>query len=822
MAGGDLATLRAQTLAEILVLSAEGAPMPVLPPGPGIAHLTLDLGKFSADLAFQKETCDTLQTFAPDLLINGDPGRHPAWDLMAEAAGAMVAVAWQAPVRDLDSQVAQWLDRSYTRILPKGAPLLPALGLDPVPESVIYEGPMKLNLGCGLDHMPGWVNVDKFPASSPDVVHDLECFPWPFADGAAEEVLLKHVMEHLGRDSDTFLGIMKELYRVCAPGAQVRIVVPHPRHQDFLQDPTHVRPVLPETFQHFSLAVNDVWGRLGLPGTPLAKYLSLDFEGVSTTLQLDPLWEQAFREGRVTREGLDEAMRERNNVVQSTEILLRAVKPFGGKVPVRWEGAFFTYHSLAHVNRQLCLEIQRGGQVDLSILPTESVSFGVAESPYAALGGAVHFPLVKAAVHVRHQWPPVFDPPVQGAWVMIQPWEFGGIPSEWVEPMRDQLDEIWVPSTWVRDCYVASGIPADRVLVVPNGVDTEVFRPEGGRYPLATGKSFKFLFLGGTILRKGIDLLLAAYLRAFRAADDVCLVIKGQGGEIYQGSELSGMLERIRQEDPQAPEIEYIVESIDEGRVADLYRACDVFVMPYRGEGFGLPIAEAMASGLPVIVTARGAADDFVKEEWAWLIPSERTSLKMVDGYHPSQAGFWLEEPDLAVLAGHLRHAFEHPGEGRTKGRNARAFATANLGWQGPAALVAERLRALASVRPRRESPPEKNQGSEAFLLTVDWSNPLWVEVLLSYVQAFTPGEPVALVLPWASQETSLEAAQAQVLGILQGAGWTTFPDVILVDRPGELPGILAKFTSVQDIAEGLQGAYGTRLDQARRLLAQN
>lgn len=188
----------------------------------------------------------------------------------------------------------------------------------------------RLNLGCGGHHLPGWCNVDKFAAAKPDLVMDLEQLPWPLPDDAADEVLLRHVLEHVGRDSDTFLGIMRELYRVCAPGASVRIVVPHPRHQDFLQDPTHVRPILPESFLHWSLAVNREWQAKGMPGTPLARYLGVDFAIVAVTMRLDPHWQRWLDADPSRRAELDFVMRTHNNVVQECEIVLRAEKPFAG------------------------------------------------------------------------------------------------------------------------------------------------------------------------------------------------------------------------------------------------------------------------------------------------------------------------------------------------------------------------------------------------------------------------------------------------------------------------------------------------------------
>jgi predicted SAM-dependent methyltransferase len=90
---------------------------------------------------------------------------------------------------------------------------------------------MKLNLGCGHNRLQGWTNVDMFQECSPDVVVDLESLPWPWADASVERVLFNHSLEHLGQDSRTFLGMMKELYRVCQDGAEIEINVPHPRHE---------------------------------------------------------------------------------------------------------------------------------------------------------------------------------------------------------------------------------------------------------------------------------------------------------------------------------------------------------------------------------------------------------------------------------------------------------------------------------------------------------------------------------------------------------------------------------------------------------------
>jgi SAM-dependent methyltransferase len=105
-----------------------------------------------------------------------------------------------------------------------------------------------LNLGCGRVRIAEAVNVDVTSDTNPDVVHDLNRRPWPFAANQFRVIHANDVIEHL---EDT-VGTMEEIYRICVPGAVVNIIVPHFSSAGAYTDPTHRRYFGAFTFDYFA------------------------------------------------------------------------------------------------------------------------------------------------------------------------------------------------------------------------------------------------------------------------------------------------------------------------------------------------------------------------------------------------------------------------------------------------------------------------------------------------------------------------------------------------------------------------------------------
>jgi SAM-dependent methyltransferase len=132
-----------------------------------------------------------------------------------------------------------------------------------------------LDIGCGINKIPGAVGMDVNPFTAADIVHDLDDLPYPFADDQFDEVVGRHVIEHV-RDP---MAVMSELHRITRPGGLIKLVAPHWTNPDFATDLTHRNHLNSYSFR------NMVIGREVFPF-----YTEARFRQRSTRVTLLNLW----------------------------------------------------------------------------------------------------------------------------------------------------------------------------------------------------------------------------------------------------------------------------------------------------------------------------------------------------------------------------------------------------------------------------------------------------------------------------------------------------------------------------------------------------
>ncbi len=181
-----------------------------------------------------------------------------------------------------------------------------------------------MNLGCGNNKYDGYLNVDKF--GEPDIKWDLEKFPWPWEDNSVDEIRIIHVLEHLGKDTETYFNIFKEIYRISVDKALLYIVVPHFRHDFFFNDTTHIRVFTPESFQLFSKTFNYECEKKRFSNSPLGLYLNIDIELIGTNIKPGEAWFKMHPNKEVNVSLLLEKSKIYNNLIEEFQMKLKIKK----------------------------------------------------------------------------------------------------------------------------------------------------------------------------------------------------------------------------------------------------------------------------------------------------------------------------------------------------------------------------------------------------------------------------------------------------------------------------------------------------------------
>ena len=109
-------------------------------------------------------------------------------------------------------------------------------------------------------------------------------------------------------------------------GSIIDIVVPHPRNDDFISDPTHIRPITDILLSLYDKELNLRWTKDGAANSPLALIHNVNFKIIKKTLFLEKDYEKKFNAGTITREELDKDIKLYNNVVKQNHFTLKVIK----------------------------------------------------------------------------------------------------------------------------------------------------------------------------------------------------------------------------------------------------------------------------------------------------------------------------------------------------------------------------------------------------------------------------------------------------------------------------------------------------------------
>lgn len=279
--------------------------------------------------------------------------------------------------------------------------------------------------------------------------------------------------------------------------------------------------------------------------------------------------------------------------------------------------------------------------------------------------------------------------------------EFGLDPAKLmptgVSPADFTRGRHWVvtPSLWSKTKLHRAGLDISRVVVVPHGVDASLFYPLVDedravvRGQLSVGPDdFVFLNIGGAFWNKGGDLLLRAFAELRLEYSHIKLLIKDN--RMLYGRSIDDTLADLGNRFPvllsekTRSSIVTLPGSNGIEQMRWIYSAADLYVSPYRAEGFNLPVLESLACGTPVLVTGGGATDDFFLEGWCERILSSLTSPEQIGGM---VRGDFLE-PDFEDLKERMRSAILRGAKKEGRDENARIAHVQAWNWSRPAQML--------------------------------------------------------------------------------------------------------------------------------------
>lgn len=416
-----------------------------------------------------------------------------------------------------------------------------------------------------------------------------------------------------------------------------------------------------------ALAGGDLWSRMLAErrGYHLPRDLTLHHreQDVASHDDRQAAWELLRRDwGDITHRTNETRRRMRQR--QGNVVPFNAETWNASRRELLFQAQFKDTGSFGIVTRALTQALQDEG-VGVTLGPLRE---GTYSPEHAALTGRVE---PQDRISLVYDWRSGAAGPRAEIVVLYTMWETTIAPPYHIEEINNAATMIYVPCRENVRVARESGIEVPAKVLV-HGVDARRFpyleRPRDGSEPYTFGTNGVFN------RRKGIDALIRAFQEEFLPGEPVRLVLKNTW-RAYRGD---------IPDDPRIVPLHGFRRGDD---LLDFLRELDAYVLPSRGEGFGLTGIEAMATGLPLIATNWSGPAEYLDPADSYPL---RYTLEDTGGEwfgDRRQWGYWAE-PDIAHLRQLMRHLFEHREEGIEKGRQASARVHRDWTWQRVAQQV--------------------------------------------------------------------------------------------------------------------------------------
>jgi autotransporter strand-loop-strand O-heptosyltransferase len=269
-------------------------------------------------------------------------------------------------------------------------------------------------------------------------------------------------------------------------------------------------------------------------------------------------------------------------------------------------------------------------------------------------------------------------------------WETTLQPEKYFNKLLE-FDELWVPSKWQMDCMVKQGYPKDRIKVVPEGVDSDVFYPNPQvKHEMTSDGRFKFFLAGRWDYRKSIKEIIETFLKTFDKDEPVDLIVSVDNP--FSNDGLKSTEERLKHyglDDDRIkvlhfpPRVDYI----------DILKSCNCFVSCARSEGWNLPLIESMACGTPSIYSNCSGQLEFAEGKGVPVnILSEKPANQSSYNHFNEMVGNYYE-PDFNDLSSKMRFVYEFYGDVKKNALEESEQIRRDFSWRNVASIGFEAIK---------------------------------------------------------------------------------------------------------------------------------